>query len=194
MTKTYKYLFIPFMKLYYGTKEVNNKYYTTNVYNALMKLDIIDVYLSEGTRPVEEGTFFVLVNMKDKDNFNTRLETIKQSNLYESHYLVGTNDSPMCMILIKSHGGKMIKKFLESKYSEIFDRNLLKDERLSKLFINHTTNDYDDTYKVLIKDEDLANMFALSMDTDIENINELESKIKLEEEIYNGSGTTLQSK
>jgi hypothetical protein len=169
------------MKLYYQQTEVKGKTYTTAFYNALMKMKIENVYLSDGKEPLEKGIFFILVDM-NTDGFSDRLKVVQAHSNYMNHYLVGTNDSPMCMIMIKSFGGRMIEKFLESKYSEMFDSELLMREDIKKLFDKDTI----DYYNVLVKDEELMQNVANSLDIDINKLRkgELASKINKEEETY----------
>ncbi len=186
-TKTYKYLFIPMLTIFFKEEWISNsKKATSRLYTLLNELDIDNVYLGETEKDIEKQLFHVIINSKDHAKTLDILKRLSKDNaMIAGSYPIGTTTDMKYVLLVnmadKESGAKFLKYFMKSKYSKIYDKVLLEHEAIANRFNNEELRNI---YKVLTRDGELLATIADNLGIDYEDVKELDSKIDLENELF----------
>lgn len=164
-TRTYKYLFLPILHFYHSD----------SVIKAFEAMSIDNVYIAdkdERFKPID-CMFHILV--QNNEDFYVHLDTVKTSNFYKGHYSL---DKEHNVILFKGFSGKSTKHFLASEYSKMFDEG-----SFLEVIKKPLATKYMFEYRVLSNDTTLREEIATKLNTNVELIQELDSKIVIEDEL-----------
>lgn len=141
ITKTYKYLYSTVKSIMFGE--------TTN--NLLNRLDVVNVYLQDRSIPgltPRDAYFFILV--RNNQTLCNVLKELRHTTFYEGSYIVG-EEAKYTVIKMKHFANSTFNKnFLESKYSLMWDHEVLIRNK-EKYFYDPILKNYTDAFHVITK-------------------------------------------
>jgi len=144
--------------------------------------DITDIHSTNTQlqKLAQEGIFRIVV--ATNENFYTNLPTLKSSSFFVNYYCYNKH---YAVILFKCLRGASFAKFLDSKYSQMFSKEVLELAHIKSKFLELIPHEY----KVLTADLDLKLELCKQLadnDTDqdklFDTIQELDSKLDLYQE------------
>ena len=186
-TKTYKYLFEPFLKIFH-TQKIRDVFDT---YKTGVK--IVNVFLEDlgiNKYKFTDGILHVVCHIADKKSLEhiRSLSIGKQGHHYIDSYMIHHNPS-VIVIQFKAMRGTAFQHFLHSDYKNMFSKTMLDDLDIKSRFIRGKNKKgdliYTKPYRVFIDDPKLRTSLAKRVGVDEDELKQLASKLNFDHEIVN---------
>lgn len=175
--KTRDYLFDPVIVIYYGIE----------VKELFMLMNVKAVYLNDTStnNKIDDNYLYVVV---DHTNplYGRALESLRSyTALFKAVYAITEKYS---VVVFKTVKGKVMHHFLNSEYSKMYPQDALIE---SAAYFRESTLDgeisHKRVFKVLRGDEEYRKLMAQSLGVSSDLIQELDSAVKLKDEVFNSA-------